>query len=115
MDGVFSGWHWIIVAIVLVALFGAAKLPVFARSLGQSMRIFKSEVRGMKEDDAVATPPVVATPPAVAYQPVVQPPVLQQSAAPAAAAAPEQQYVIGADGQKYVLQPVTDQPQTGQH
>ena len=57
-DGIFSGPHLIIVAIVFVALFGASKLPIFARSLGQSMRIFKSEVRGLKEDDEAAAAPV---------------------------------------------------------
>lgn len=121
MDGIFSGWHWIIVAVVLVALFGAAKLPIFARSLGQSMRIFKSEVRGLKEDDAAAATPVVTTPPATTYQQVTTPPALQQPVAPTPVAAPvatptapEQQFVTGADGKKYVLTPVSDQQQPGQ-
>src|SRR3954447_11240585 len=78
MDGIFSGWHWIIVVIAFVALFGAAKLPIFARSLGQSMRIFKSKVRGLKEDDAAAagtvTPQAAITP---AAPPVVAPGVGQ--------------------------------------
>lgn len=44
--------EWIIVAIVgVVLLFSAKKLPDMARGLGQSMRIFKAETRGMKEDD----------------------------------------------------------------
>lgn len=49
--GEFSGWHWLIVVIALVALFGANKLPQLARSVGQSARIFKAETRGLKEDD----------------------------------------------------------------
>ncbi len=45
--------EWIIVAIVgVVLLFSAKKLPDMARGLGQSMRIFKAETRGLKEDDA---------------------------------------------------------------
>ena len=48
--GEFSAWHWLIVAIVLVALFGANKLPQLARSVGQSARIFKAETRGLSED-----------------------------------------------------------------
>lgn len=40
----------IVVLVIIVLLFGAPKLPGMARSLGQSMRIFKSEVEGMKSD-----------------------------------------------------------------
>ncbi|NKE09814.1 MULTISPECIES: Sec-independent protein translocase subunit TatA [Kocuria] len=41
----------IMILLVIVLLFGAPKLPGMARSLGQSMRIFKSEVKEMKDDD----------------------------------------------------------------
>ncbi len=41
----------IILVVVLVLLFGAKKLPDAARSLGRSMRIFKSEVKEMSNDD----------------------------------------------------------------
>ncbi|MEJ5927286.1 Sec-independent protein translocase subunit TatA [Corynebacterium sp. H128] len=40
----------IIIAVVLILLFGAKKLPDAARSLGRSMRIFKSEVKEMQND-----------------------------------------------------------------
>lgn len=40
----------LILLIVIILLFGAPKLPGMARSLGQSMRIFKSEVEDMKKD-----------------------------------------------------------------
>lgn len=43
-------WHLLIVAIVVLALFGSKKLPDTARALGKSMRILKSEVTAMKED-----------------------------------------------------------------
>ena len=46
--GGLQPWHWVIVIAVFVLLFGAKKLPDAARSLGQSMRIFKSEVKEMK-------------------------------------------------------------------
>lgn len=46
-----QGWDWVIIAIVFLLLFGAAKLPAMARSLGQSARIFKSEMKGMRDDD----------------------------------------------------------------
>jgi len=42
--------HLIIVAVLLVILFGWKKLPDAARSVGRSMRIFKSEVSEMKQD-----------------------------------------------------------------
>jgi sec-independent protein translocase protein TatA len=48
--GALQPWHWLIVIAVFVLLFGAKKLPDAARSLGQSMRIFKSEVKEMKSD-----------------------------------------------------------------
>lgn len=42
--------EWLIIALVVVLLFSAAKLPTMARSLGRSMRIFKSELTEMKKD-----------------------------------------------------------------
>lgn len=42
----------LIIILVVVLLFGAKKLPDAARSLGRSMRIFKSEVKEMQNDDA---------------------------------------------------------------
>jgi sec-independent protein translocase protein TatA len=44
----------IIIAIVIFALFGYRKLPDAARSIGRSMRIFKAETKGMREDDVRA-------------------------------------------------------------
>jgi sec-independent protein translocase protein TatA len=40
----------IIIAVVLIALFGWKKLPDMARSLGRSARVFKSEVDELKKD-----------------------------------------------------------------
>ncbi|MFB7933111.1 MULTISPECIES: Sec-independent protein translocase subunit TatA [Streptomyces] len=45
-------WHLLIVAIVVIVLFGSKKLPDTARSLGRSMRILKSEAKAMKEEGA---------------------------------------------------------------
>jgi sec-independent protein translocase protein TatA len=44
-----TGWHALILVAVILLLFGATKLPVLARSVGQSARILKREVRA-KED-----------------------------------------------------------------
>jgi len=46
-----SPWKILIVAVVLIVLFGSKKLPDAARSLGRSMRILKSEVSSLHEDD----------------------------------------------------------------
>jgi sec-independent protein translocase protein TatA len=42
-------WHLLIVAVVLIVLFGSKKLPDTARALGKSMRILKSEAKAIKE------------------------------------------------------------------
>ena len=47
-----SPWKILIVAVVLIVLFGSKKLPHAARSLGQSMRILKKEVQGLHEDES---------------------------------------------------------------
>jgi sec-independent protein translocase protein TatA len=54
--GGLQPWHWVIVIAVFVLLFGAKKLPDAARSLGQSMRIFKSEVKEMKDKPEAEKP-----------------------------------------------------------
>lgn len=46
----------ILILVVLVLLFGAKRLPDAARSLGRSMRIFKSEVKEMRNEDEPVTP-----------------------------------------------------------
>lgn len=48
--GLFEGWHLIILIVLLIVLFGFRRLPDAARSIGRSMRIFKSEVDEMKND-----------------------------------------------------------------
>ncbi|MET7685341.1 Sec-independent protein translocase subunit TatA [Streptomyces sp. NPDC005423] len=44
-------WHLLIVAIMIILLFGTKKLPEAARGLGKSLRILKSEARALKDDD----------------------------------------------------------------
>ncbi|WGP14256.1 Sec-independent protein translocase subunit TatA [Streptomyces sp. SH5] len=43
-------WHLLILAVVVIAVFGSKKLPDTARALGKSMRILKSEARAMKDE-----------------------------------------------------------------
>lgn len=52
----------IVIAIVILALFGYKKLPDAARSVGRSMRIFKAEMHQMRGEDVVAAPPDPAAP-----------------------------------------------------
>ena len=52
----FTGWHALIILVVILLLFGAPKLPALARSLGQSMKILKTEVRSDKADGDAAAP-----------------------------------------------------------
>jgi len=51
-----SPWKIAIIAILIIVLFGAKKLPSAARSLGQSMRILKKEVQGLHEDETASGP-----------------------------------------------------------
>lgn len=50
--GAFGWPHLLIILAVILLLFGAAKLPALAKSLGQSARLFKGEMKAMKSDDA---------------------------------------------------------------
>jgi TatA/E family protein of Tat protein translocase len=46
--------HILILLIVVLVLFGAKRLPDSARSLGRSMRIFKSEMKEMTAEEKKA-------------------------------------------------------------
>jgi sec-independent protein translocase protein TatA len=45
-----GGWELVILLGILVLVFGAKKLPDMARSVGQSARVFKGEMKGLKQD-----------------------------------------------------------------
>ncbi|WP_396667618.1 Sec-independent protein translocase subunit TatA [Microbacterium sp. R86528] len=55
-----SGWHLIILLIVILLLFGATKLPALAKSLGQSARILKGEIRESRAEDGATVQPAAA-------------------------------------------------------
>lgn len=113
----FDGWHIIVLAIVILLLFGWKKMPDMARSFGRSARILKSEVDGMKEDSKsqaagqtvkgqAATPPQPPTPAAPAA-------AAPTPAAPAAAAAaPHATNTTPADATPISDTPVSATPQT---
>lgn len=68
----------ILILVVLVLLFGAKRLPDAARSLGRSMRIFKSEVKEMRSDDEQSQSPAPERPREVEGR-VVSPPAAEES------------------------------------
>lgn len=49
--GRIQGWQLVILLIIIIVVFGAPKLPNAARSLGKSMKIFKKEVQGLRDDE----------------------------------------------------------------
>ena len=79
----------ILILIVVLLLFGAKRLPDSARSLGRSLRIFKAETKGLREDldtkDPAETkvqslPPAQSegiVPPVAQPQPAAQPQPVQ--------------------------------------
>lgn len=96
-----SPTHLLIILVVLVVLFGSAKLPKAAKSMGEAMRIFKKESAKLHEEDSakaaevpewtpqqVAPPQPQAAPQQVAPQPTVTQPA---PATPPSATAPETQ------------------------
>ena len=74
--GSLSPWHWAILAVVVILLFGSKKLPDAARSLGKSLRIFKSEVRELQnEGKSDASAPQPQAPPTTVQSERVENPV----------------------------------------
>ncbi len=51
----FSGWHLLLILAVILLLFGAAKLPGLAKSVGESVRILRSESKDGASDESAAT------------------------------------------------------------
>jgi sec-independent protein translocase protein TatA len=74
--GELQPWHLIVLLVVLFLLFGAKRMPDMARSVGQSLRIFKSEMRqGQKETEEVAEHPRETSRPAPAVETTTSAPV----------------------------------------
>ena len=82
----------LIIAAVLILLFGAKKLPDLARGSGRALRIFKSETKGlMTDDDSTTDPHGRPLPPSIAPTTQQAPPPTP----PAAGPAPQQPYQDG--------------------
>lgn len=76
-----TGWHFVVILFIVLLLFGAPKLPALARSVGQSMKIFKSEIRS--DPANTDTSASAAETPSAAPAPAAAPPA---PPAPSAAA-----------------------------
>jgi sec-independent protein translocase protein TatA len=63
-----GGWEWLIILVIVILVFGAAKLPELARGTGQALRIFKAETKGLREDDTPATLEAKQIDPSIAAQ-----------------------------------------------
>jgi sec-independent protein translocase protein TatA len=50
--GAMQPWHWIVLLVVVLLLFGSTRLPGLAKSVGQSMKIFKKEIKDLRDDGA---------------------------------------------------------------
>ena len=60
--GSFSIWHWLIVLLVVVLIFGTKKLKNMGSDLGAAVKGFKDGVKGAGEVDEAAPPaPQVTT------------------------------------------------------
>ncbi|WP_295626032.1 Sec-independent protein translocase subunit TatA [uncultured Corynebacterium sp.] len=105
----------IIIAVVAILLFGAKKLPDAARSLGRSMRIFKSEVKEMRNDDEQPEVPeqqaIQQAPQAQPQQPQAQYPPQQQPQQPYA----QYDQPQSPQAQQYPPQQQYQQPQPPQY
>lgn len=53
--GALKPWHIIVVVVIIMLLFGAQRLPDLARSIGQSLKIFKDEVKDLASDGKAPT------------------------------------------------------------
>lgn len=54
MIGMPQGAEWLIILAIVILVFGAAKLPELARGTGQALRIFKTETKGLRDEDDAA-------------------------------------------------------------
>ncbi len=84
--GSFSIWHWLVVAVIIILLFGAKKVPSAMGDLAKGIKAFK---RGLSDDSdtaqATATPAAAPTP---APTPAPQGPVAGLQVPPAPAVSP---------------------------
>lgn len=72
-----GGAEWFVILAIVILVFGAAKLPELARGTGQALRIFKTETKGLRDDEddepTAAAPSELPPTSTTQAQPTVQP------------------------------------------
>ena len=68
--GGLSTWHWIVVALVILILFGRGKISETMGDFGRGIKSFR---KGMAEEDKPATPAPTSAPPAQIAAPTPAP------------------------------------------
>lgn len=48
--GALQWQHWVLILVIVLLLFGSTRLPGLAKSVGQSMRIFRNEMSDLRDD-----------------------------------------------------------------
>jgi len=86
--GSFSIWHWLIVLVIVLLLFGAGKLPNVMGDIAKGVKAFKA---GLKDEDEAQPPTATTTaqtpaqaPPAAINPTPAHPAAAQPAAAPTA-------------------------------
>lgn len=51
--GTFSIWHWLVVLVIVLLLFGAGKIPRLMGDMAKGVKAFKA---GLKDEEAAAAP-----------------------------------------------------------
>jgi len=84
--GSFSIWHWLVVAVIILVLFGRGRISEMMGDFGKGISSFKkgmaeteNEVKGEPARQITAPPPVAAEPPAPAVADAVVPPAAEET------------------------------------
>lgn len=90
--GTFSAWHWILVAIVVLLLFGRGKISEFMGDAAKGIKAFK---KGLAEEDKPETPAAATPATTIDHQAAPAPAAAPATAAPATESAPASAPKVG--------------------